>query len=106
MVIFNKLEGVGKKDTRKCRICGCTQFHACPGGCYWVTDDLCSQCAERLVPEEARIMGLFGDRVKNWVRNANREATVKVVGDLNDSDFGKAILDSAQTKIFIPETKK
>jgi len=32
------------KDTRICRICGCTQHNACSGGCYWVTDDLCSQC--------------------------------------------------------------
>ncbi len=28
-----------------CRICGCTQNHACEGGCYWVEDDLCSSCA-------------------------------------------------------------
>jgi hypothetical protein len=29
---------------RTCRVCGCTDDHACPGGCYWVEDDLCSQC--------------------------------------------------------------
>lgn len=34
------------EDTRVCRICGCTQYNACPGGCYWVTDDLCSQCVK------------------------------------------------------------
>ena len=28
-----------------CRVCGCTQDNACPGGCYWVEDDLCSECA-------------------------------------------------------------
>lgn len=27
-----------------CRICGCTDDHACPGGCYWVEPDLCSAC--------------------------------------------------------------
>jgi hypothetical protein len=37
-----------------CRICGCSEFDACPGGCYWVADpellgDLCSAC----LPEEA-----------------------------------------------------
>ncbi|QAT44140.1 hypothetical protein EQM06_09660 [Aminipila luticellarii] len=37
-----KLEGL---KNRKCRVCGCTQDHACPGGCYWVEDDLCSKCA-------------------------------------------------------------
>ena len=31
--------------TKRCRICGCTDDNACVNGCYWVTDDLCSQCA-------------------------------------------------------------
>lgn len=30
-----------------CRVCGCTQHNACPGGCYWVEDDLCSACADK-----------------------------------------------------------
>lgn len=30
---------------QKCRVCGCTDDHACPGGCYWVKEDLCSSCA-------------------------------------------------------------
>lgn len=30
-----------------CRACGCTQDHACDGGCYWVEEDLCSHCAEK-----------------------------------------------------------
>lgn len=30
-----------------CRVCGCTDLHACEGGCYWVEPDLCSQCAAR-----------------------------------------------------------
>lgn len=29
---------------RKCRVCGCSDFHACPGGCFWVEPDLCSAC--------------------------------------------------------------
>lgn len=29
---------------KKCRVCGCTDDKACVGGCYWVEDDLCSQC--------------------------------------------------------------
>ena len=33
-------------EIRKCRVCGCTDFKACEGGCYWVEDDLCSKCAE------------------------------------------------------------
>lgn len=27
-----------------CRVCGCTWNNACPGGCSWVEDDLCSAC--------------------------------------------------------------
>jgi hypothetical protein len=29
-----------------CRICGCTEFRACPEGCYWADEDmtLCSEC--------------------------------------------------------------
>lgn len=30
----------------KCRICGCTNFAACPTGCFWVEEDLCSSCVE------------------------------------------------------------
>jgi hypothetical protein len=33
--------------TRKpgiCRVCGCTDYEACDGGCEWVEPDLCSQC--------------------------------------------------------------
>lgn len=33
-------------DEQHCRVCGCTWNNACPGGCYWVEDDLCSKCAE------------------------------------------------------------
>lgn len=31
-------------DEQKCRVCGCTWFNACQGGCYWVESDLCSEC--------------------------------------------------------------
>lgn len=33
---------------RRCRECGCTDWHACQtpeGPCRWVFDDLCSACA-------------------------------------------------------------
>lgn len=32
-------------EVRRCRKCGCTDLHACPGGCSWVDIDLCSACA-------------------------------------------------------------
>ncbi len=32
----------------RCRVCGCTDEHGCPDGCFWVQDDLCSSCIEHL----------------------------------------------------------
>jgi len=29
---------------RTCRVCGCTDEHGCENGCFWVDDDLCSNC--------------------------------------------------------------
>lgn len=31
---------------RKCRVCGCHDQQACPGGCWWVGADLCSACVK------------------------------------------------------------
>ncbi len=36
---------------RRCRVCGCTDDHACPGGCWWVSSDLCSACADAATEE-------------------------------------------------------
>lgn len=32
------------KDLAVCRKCGCTDNNACPDGCFWVEEDLCSAC--------------------------------------------------------------
>lgn len=29
----------------RCEICGCSDLRACDGGCHWVDEGLCSQCA-------------------------------------------------------------
>ena len=29
---------------RKCIICGCNDMKACEGGCYWISDNICSKC--------------------------------------------------------------
>jgi len=29
---------------RRCAICGCSDGHACAGGCVWATENLCSRC--------------------------------------------------------------
>lgn len=38
-----------------CRVCGCHELLACPGGCGWVEADLCSGCAD-----ESRRGAVFG----------------------------------------------
>jgi hypothetical protein len=42
------------EEEQKCRVCGCTQYNACEGGCYWVKEDLCSKCAEKTIEEEKK----------------------------------------------------
>ena len=59
-----KLEAQVKAEKSKetkvptCRFCGCTEDHACPGGCGWVTKakDVCSnpKCVARLEEEKAK----------------------------------------------------
>lgn len=39
-----------------CRVCGCTDERACPGGCIWAESNLCSRCA-RAVTAMARSLG-------------------------------------------------
>lgn len=44
-----------------CRVCGCTWYDPCQGGCYWTEPDLCSRCACELKngifenPEDGKI---------------------------------------------------
>lgn len=35
-------------EQMRCRVCGCTWNNGCPGGCYWVEPDLCSQCIDKV----------------------------------------------------------
>jgi len=45
--IFTEVED--PQPVQKCRVCGCTQERACPGGCYWVEPDLCSSCVDEQI---------------------------------------------------------
>ncbi len=44
-----------RDKTRACRVCGCTDDRACPGGCYWADEDLCSACVG--VPRSGIVSG-------------------------------------------------
>jgi hypothetical protein len=43
------LEPPDYDEKRACRICGCTEYEPCPGGCSWVEEDLCSnpECVKK-----------------------------------------------------------
>ena len=47
-----------------CQVCGCTETHACPGGCAWANaaQTICTACA--FLPEQAGaqdvVLELFG----------------------------------------------
>lgn len=41
----NAAKEAGVPPVRSCRVCGCTDARACPGGCWWVGPRLCSSCA-------------------------------------------------------------
>ena len=41
---YQGLFNVADEALRVCRVCGCSEFNACEGGCYWVEEDLCSAC--------------------------------------------------------------
>ena len=38
--------GEHRAAARSCEVCGCTDTHACRGGCHWVGPTLCSACGE------------------------------------------------------------
>jgi hypothetical protein len=39
---------VDRNGFLRCRVCGCTEVDACPGGCGWVSseEDLCTTCGD------------------------------------------------------------
>ncbi|TAH39267.1 MAG: hypothetical protein EYC70_00335 [Planctomycetota bacterium] len=42
-VALSALEAFDRHPQR-CRRCGCTEVAACPGGCAWLEEDLCTAC--------------------------------------------------------------
>jgi hypothetical protein len=44
------------KLNRQCRICGCTDDEACPGGCSWSQPEICSTCALRQQVADAQYL--------------------------------------------------
>lgn len=66
---------------RTCRGCGCTDRHACPGGCSWVLLDIdgpsgiCSQCADYfewqpVILHNVGAGGMTADDIREQLRGA------------------------------------
>jgi hypothetical protein len=51
-----------RNATRVCDGCGCTDALACPNGCQWVGDHLCSRCAGKKKPQAAAARAPRGRR--------------------------------------------
>lgn len=41
---------------RVCRVCGCSEFNVCDGGCCWVGEDLCSACSPEMTKSNVEIL--------------------------------------------------
>lgn len=46
-------DNIEPENMTACRVCGCTDRHGCPEGCWWVEDDLCSACVPATASEPA-----------------------------------------------------
>lgn len=61
---------------RSCRVCGCTDDRACPGGCSWLDiphDDLCSACeaaAEHVISMTTAVLRWSGEGGKGALGKA------------------------------------
>lgn len=65
---------------RSCRLCGCTDARACPGGCSWAGELLCSACVPsdddafaslQLVSDTDHITE---DQVRSWSADQRADA--------------------------------
>lgn len=54
-------------EEQKCKICGCTDYNACEGSCYWVAEELCSKCADGLINQNENLqqeLSIANDKLK------------------------------------------
>ncbi|MBO0423420.1 ASCH/PUA domain-containing protein [Enterococcus plantarum] len=91
---MNIVESIFDEDTRKCDDCGCTQDNACAGGCYWVTDSLCSECLAKRADHDLKIAPEYFKAViqglKTFeIRKNDREFQVEDIVNLKEFKNGK-----------------
>lgn len=83
---MRKEKAVFDEELRFCRVCGCSQDHACPGGCYWLTDDLCSNCGYSIATCEGTIID---DKESYQITNG----TAKILAeDITSEDIAEGFI--------------
>ncbi|MEQ1512942.1 MAG: hypothetical protein ABL934_09710 [Lysobacteraceae bacterium] len=58
---------------RRCHVCKCTDTNACPGGCRWIGEDLCSSCGPRAARHLRERPLLLYDYKFRWRRRVDIE---------------------------------
>jgi hypothetical protein len=66
LVRLEALDGHDFPDVRRCRVCGCTDDHACDGGCEWVEPDLCSACNDQTLADSAARLTAADPDGRRW----------------------------------------
>lgn len=77
------------KPARKsgvCRGCGCTDDHACPGGCCWIEPDLCSACADRTRAESDAALEVEWEEAVAHFTSMDSERVQRLVNLLSKND--------------------
>ncbi|PNT91265.1 hypothetical protein [Clostridium thermosuccinogenes] len=88
---FQSIEN--ESTEQRCRVCGCTDYHACEGGCYWVEDDLCSRCAE------------FEENVLEICRQCENESTGCVPNNPEAGMCAAYVKKGENREVIYPEQK-
>lgn len=78
--VFAAFEASVGEPQRACRYCSCTEHRACPDGCSWTGEALCSACTpdlEQTVIALCLVSGtehITDDQVKAWTADERADA--------------------------------
>ena len=79
-VLLTHLHVPDRPRERACRHCGCTEHQACPEGCWWTGDTLCSACTPSIEGTIAALCLVSGTdhitdyQVKTWTVDERADA--------------------------------
>ncbi|HST80939.1 MAG TPA: hypothetical protein VLL08_04250, partial [Kineosporiaceae bacterium] len=78
---------------RKCRVCGCTDDEACPGGCSWSQPEICSTCAARQHRLDEQYLTTLREQ-----EHAAKLQSSQVLAQLDFIAHGRSLIDE-QTEV-------